>query len=288
MKNEDIKDPLFRKAVEAIDGGDLHLLEELIVQHPSLVINRLDYSAGGYFKNPYLLWFIADNPIRHKKLPTNIIAITSLLLNAVRHNTPGTFQLQIDYTLGLVVTGSVPRECGVQIALIDLLIDEGAVPGKGHSALAHGNIGAAQRLIERGGELTLATAISLNRTDDIVSLAKKSTAADRETALVAAAFFGKPEMIAFILKLGVNVNAYPDPSDGFHSHATALHQAVFSGSIASVKILTEAGADLTAKDLIYGGTPLQWATYMQTEVNDAILLGKYKEIEANLQLTSGK
>ncbi len=34
MKNEDIKDPLFREAVEAIDSGNLPALEALLNSHP--------------------------------------------------------------------------------------------------------------------------------------------------------------------------------------------------------------------------------------------------------------
>jgi peptide-methionine (S)-S-oxide reductase len=40
---------------------------------------------------------------------------------------------------------------------------------------------------------------------------------------------------------------------------------VFSGSLESVKLLVEAGANLNATDRIYQGTPLDWAKYMQTE-----------------------
>jgi len=283
MKNSDISDPLFREAVEAIDNGNLSALRHLLTMHPRLVSERLDFPEKGYFKDPYLVWFVADNPIRHEKLPANIAEITRLLIQSVQYNAPEHFQEQIDYTLGLVVTGRIPRECGVQIELIDVLIDAGAIPGRAHGALAHGNTAAAKRLIERGGELTLTTAICLNRTNDIPLLAKESGEADRETALVAAAFYGKVEMISFLLELGVNINAYPDASSGFHSHATAVHQAVSSGSLDAVKMLVEAGANLTAMDKIYNGTPLGWAIHMQTEMNDETARKKYAEIEAFLR-----
>ena len=288
MQNSDIKDPAFLKAVEAVDAGNLALLQQLVNANPGLVINRIDYPEEGYFKNPYLLWFIADNPIRHEKLPSNIVAIASFLVDAVQHQTPETFQEQIDYTLGLVVTGRIPRECGVQIQLMDVLIDAGAIPGQGHGALAHGNLDAARHLIERGGELTLATAVCLDLRDDVELLLKNATMADREVALVAAAFYGKADMIALLIKSGVNINACPGPSSGFHSHATALHHAVSAGSPDAVKILVDAGADLTARDRIYNGTPLGWAQYALSENIDAPAKEKYKAIETFLQLKGKK
>ena len=86
-------------------------------------------------------------------------------------------------------------------------------------------------------------------------------------------------MIRFLIGLGVDVNAFIDRSSGFHSHASALHQAVFSGSLDSVKILVEAGADLNAEDRIHEGTPLGWAKYMQAEEKDETKRKKFAEIE---------
>jgi Ankyrin repeats (3 copies) len=282
MKNSDITDPIFLEAVEAIDAGNISLLEQLLNKHPRLVSDRLDISTEGYFNHPYLLWFIADNPIRHGKLPANIAEITRLIIQFVRKEAAESFGQQIDYTLGLVATGRIPRECGVQIELMDLLIDAGAKPGSGHGALAHGNIEAARRLIERGGTLTLTTAICLDRTDDFMRLAKKASHAERQTALVAAAFYGKADMLVFLIEPGVDLNAYPDVSSGFHSHATALHQAVYSGSLEAVKVLVKAGAKLNITDRIYHGTPLGWAKHIQTEEKNENARKKYAAIESFL------
>lgn len=83
--------------------------------------------------------------------------------------------------------------------------------------------------------------------------------------------------------MGADPNGLPDRSHGFHSHATALHQAVYSGSLESVRILVAAGADLKVADSIYGGTPLGWSMYMQTEVQDESEKNKYREIEFYLK-----
>ena len=279
MDNSDIKDSLFREAVEAIDNGNISSLQNLLKTNPELISKRLDTPTNGYFAHPYLMWFVAENPIRHEKLPANIIEVTRVLIDAARQNAPGSFHKQINYTLGLVATGRIPRESGVQNEWIDLLIDSGATPENGIGALAHGNIAAAKHLIERGGTLVLATAVGLDLEDKVHHLLKDATRSDIEIALMMAAFYGKSKMISLLLNHGVNVNVYLERSGGFHSHATALHQAVFSGSLESVKLLVDTGADLNAKDRIYDGTPLDWAIYMQKEEPDEMKKKKYKEIE---------
>ena len=285
MKNSEITDPLFREAVEAIDAGNLSVLQRLLESNPPLVRKRLDHPTEGYFKNPYLLWFIADNPIRQEKLPANIDEITSLLIKFVKQNARESFQEQIDYTFTLVETGRIPRDCGVQIDLIDLLIDNGATPGNAQSALTHGNIEAAKHIIGRSGQLTLTASICLDQMDDVKRLLPEAAIDDRQVALMAAAFYGKPEAIRLLIKSGVDVNAYI--KNGFHTHASPLHQAVSSGSLEAVKLLVEAGADPDATDKIYNGTPLGWAMHMRAEGNDEHTRKKYTAIETYLLSSAG-
>jgi peptide-methionine (S)-S-oxide reductase len=289
MKNSDITDPLFREAVEAIDSGDINTLKHLLDQHPQLVSQRLDVPREGYFQHPYLLWFIADNPIRHEKLPENIIEITRLITENVRKHAPETFQQQITYACGLASTGRIPKECGVQIQLIDLFLNAGVKPGSGLSELAHGNVDAAKHLIKRGAELSLPVAVGLDWKDDMMRLENTATESEIQVALVVAAFFGKAGIISFLIDKGVDVNAVPDNFSGFHSHASALHQAVYSGSMESVKLLVKAGAKLDATDRVYHGTPLGWAIYMQTEDGyDGEGKRKFAEIEAYLRQIDGQ
>jgi peptide-methionine (S)-S-oxide reductase len=265
MKNSDITNPLFREAVEAIETGDIGLLTTLITENHHLVQDKLDLPEPGYFQNPYLLWFVADNPIRNGKLPANIVDVTQLLIGYVKKFAAGTMQQQLDYALGLVATGRIPRECGVQIALMDVLIDAGATPGGGLGALAHGNFDAAAHLIVRGGQLTLAAAIGLDRMDDVIRFTAGADKAELLVALTVAGFYGKPQMITYLLNLGADPNGYPENNAGFHSHATPLHQAVYSGSLECVKLLVEAGARLDMPDKIYNGTPIGWALHMEND-----------------------
>jgi peptide-methionine (S)-S-oxide reductase len=283
MKNADITDAIFLQAVEAIDAGNINALKSLLSDYPRLITKPLDRPGGDYFKNPYLLWFVADNPIRVDKLAPNIVEITRLLVKEVKNYAHDSWQKQLDYTLGLVVTGRIPRECGVQIEMIDLLIDEGAQPGGGIGAIAHGNIGAAKRLVERGGEFTLAAAVGLKQMDDVYRLLPGAGDDEKVVALTVAAFYGNTGLVFVLLNAGANPNGYPAKSSGFHSHATPLHQAVYSGSLDAVKLLVEAGASLSATDKVYDGTPIGWAMYMQAEeAPDEETKQKYAAIEKYL------
>ncbi len=287
MKNSDITDSLFREAVDAIDSGNISVLQQLLEKNPQLVTKRLDTPTDGYFKNPYLLWFVADNPIRHEKLPSNIVEVTRTIIDALQKNRDDNYQYQLDYTLGLVCTGRIPKECNVEIPLMELLISEGArVKGSVLGPIGQHNFEAAKFLLDKGSDYNLATAVGLNNINDVKELAKKATASELYVALVVASFFGKADIISLLIEAGADVNGKGNPEDfgGFHSHASALHQAVYSGSLESVKLLVEAGANLDAADKAYNGTPLGWAMHMQTEEGyDEEGKRKFAEIEAFLR-----
>ncbi len=283
IKSYEITNAIVVEAIAAIDSGRIADLVDLIDEHPWLLSNRLHNHEEGYFKNPYLLWFVADNPIRINKLPDNIVEITAELIKAIKRESPDTYQDQVDYTIALVASGRIPQECGVQIQLIDLLIDAGAAPNGAMAALAHGNLEAAQHLIDRGGSRTLALAVCLGHTDDFNTLIITASASEKTTALAAAAFYGNEAKVKRLLEMNVDANGYPDAGSRFHNHATPLHQAVASGSLACVKLLVEAGARLDAKDKMYDGTPLDWADYLGSDEEYEAKKGEFALIEDYLQ-----
>lgn len=251
-------DSRFQDAVDAIDAGDADRLERLLANDPGLVRDRAD-GGEGYFRRPYLLWFVAENPIRNGRLPANIADVTRVLLRAAEG--VESRQEQIDYALGLVCSGRVARECGVQRELIDVLGDAGAdLNGALRPAFAHREVAAAERLLERGAAPGLTAAVCLGRIGDVARLAPASSAGERQEAFAAAALYGNARALAILIGLGVDVSAYNPP--GFHDHGTALHHAVDSGSLDAVRVLVEAGADRGARDRIYQGTPLDWAEYL--------------------------
>jgi len=286
MQTSDIADPLFREAVEAIDSGDIATVKRLLQQHPYLTTMRPARPAKGYFAHPYLLWFVADNPIRHNKLPANITEITQVIMDVLKEQKDDNYQHIVNYTMGLVVTGRIPKECSVQIPLMELLVSNGAqVKGSVLGPIGQHNFEAAEWLLNKGSDYNVATAVGLNRFDDAQRLAATAAKSQLYVALVVAAFFGRSDMIAMLIAAGANANGSAADNDfgGFHSHATTLHQAVYSGSLTAVKLLVEAGASLAATDKAYNGTPLGWAKYMQTETIDETLKEQYKAIEHYIQ-----
>src|SRR5437773_5524538 len=90
MDNAAVQDAAFRDAVAAIDVGDIATLGHLITARPALVRERLE-SPGtwlrekvggaleGFFQRPYLLWFVAEDPVRNGRLPENIAEVTRAL-----------------------------------------------------------------------------------------------------------------------------------------------------------------------------------------------------------------
>lgn len=295
MDEAETLDALFRDAVAAIDAGDVTTLERLLATHPRLVRDRLGAPGGwlrdtvggaldGFFREPYLLWFVAEDPVRTGKLPGNIAAVARTILEAAQRVGVDSRQEQLDTALRLVAWSGVAAECGVQIELIDVLLDAGAsADGVPDSALVNGHLSAAGHLVERGAPMTLSTALCLGRWDDVTRLAQTASARDRQVALVLAALNGKAEALARLIDLGVDLNAY---STEIYEHGTALHHAVWSGCLDAVKVLVEAGARLDVRDTAYQGTPLGWAEHGAR--GDSKRAERYAKIAAYLREKAGQ
>jgi len=259
------EDPAWQEAVAAIDTGDRARLDALLAAHPALARDRLDDTAAdgeAYFEHPYLVWFVAENPVRTGTLPPNIVELARTIIAAARRAGTPADQLaeQLDGALELVATGRVPRERGVQPALLDVLLDAGANPARAlAAALPHRELDAARHLLARGAPPTLAAAAAFGRADDVRRLGATAGPAERHAALICAAINGQPASVRALVELGVAVNAYG--ANGYHPHATALHQAVFAGSRETVEILVAAGANPALRDRAFDGTPLAWAEH---------------------------
>ena len=300
--NAEILDALFHQAVSAIDAGEVATLEHIVATHPELVHQRLESPGAwlrekvggaidGFFQKPYLLWFVAEDPVRNGKLPRNIAQITQTIIKAAEREKAQSLQEQLDYALRLVCWSWIARECDVQIELIDVLVDasasldgrtvyQGRFGSHCDSAIFNGNLAAAEHLLERGAPLTLSTALCLGRWADVERLARTATVAEKRDAFVLAALNGKAEALGKMLALGVDPTTVSSQN---YSHATALHHAVCSGSIDTVKVLVEAGADLTRRDTIYDGTSLGWAEYYEGEEKDKSRAKQFTEIAAYLR-----
>jgi hypothetical protein len=252
--HERIENAEFRRAVDLLDAGDAAGLREHLKQHPKLVLQHVEFEGGNYFHSPTLLEFIAENPIRHGTLPKNIVEVAQVILDA------GPDQAARNETLGLVVTGRVPEECGVQIALIELLCDNGAdLDGALHAAAPQRSLTAANALIARGAHIDLPVAAAMGRSDDARRLLPSADAVERHLALALASQGGHIEIVRMLLEAGEDPNRF-NPL-GSHSHSTPLHQAALYGHEELVRLLIEHGARVDIRDLLWRGTPADWAKH---------------------------
>jgi hypothetical protein len=252
--HERITDPAFREAVELLDAGLADSLHKFLAAHPSLVQQRVAFEEGGYFANPTLLEFVAENPIRRGTLPKNIVAVARVILDA------GANEQSRQSTLNLVATGRIARETGTQGQLIRLLCERGAKPQLAlQPAMIHEEWEAVAELIQRGAAIDLPLAAAYG--DNFVSrrMLPAASVHDRHLALAMAARRGFPEIIRALLDAGEDPNRF-NPT-GAHAHSTPLHQAAFHGKLAVVQLLVERGARLDIKDTLWHGTPADWAAH---------------------------
>lgn len=263
-------DRLFQQAVGFLDAGDEQGLSVWLDRHPELVTQRLmepgDWVTSvigdalkSFLKEPYLLWFVSEDAVRHGKLPANIAAIASLIIEKAQSVNTANLQEQIDYGLRLVAWSWVAKKCGVQNELLDVFIDAGAaMHGVSNDALVNRHLSAAEHLVNRDAPLTLPTAVCLGRWEEADRLAISASNELKQFTLVLAALNGNAAAVSRTLSYGADVNK---TSADLYSHGTPLHHAVASGSMDAVKILVDNGANLFVKDTVYGGRPLDWAVY---------------------------
>jgi hypothetical protein len=79
---ERIEDPIFLRGVKLIDSANVAALQAHLREHPALAHQRVFFEGGNYFRNPTLLEFVAENPIRRNTLPENIVEVAKAILDA--------------------------------------------------------------------------------------------------------------------------------------------------------------------------------------------------------------
>jgi len=264
----------FESAVEAVIGGDAATLERLLREDPELV--RARSTRVTHFDPPrhraMLLHYVAANGVEgyRQKCPGNGVEIAKTLLRAgAEVDALADFYGGQCTTMSLLVSSCHPAEAGVQVALVETLLDgNAAIEGRGSgkwgsplmTALAFGYAKAAEALVRRGARVdNLAAAAGLGRIADAREFLPAADGESRHRALALGAQYGHVEIVRLLLDAGEDPSRY-NP-EGNHSHSTPLHQAVLAGHEAVVRSLVERGARLDIKDTIYQGTPLGWAIY---------------------------
>ena len=264
----------FERAVEAVIDGDLDTLRTLLHEDPALVHARSTRVTDGDppVHRATLLHYVAANGVEseRQRSPKNAAQVAKALLEAGADPDAlcDAYASQCT-TMALLVSSTPPARAGVQVPVLNMLIDHGAAvtpKGEGNwtspllTALVFGFKDAADTLVTRGAPIdTLAAAAGLGRIDDVRRMLPTATGDDRHRGLALAAQLGHADIVRLLLDAGEDPNRYNLP--GTHAHSTPLHQAIAAGHLDVVKLLVEHGASLDLKDTIHRGTPLGWAKY---------------------------
>ncbi len=263
----------FEAAVEAVIGGDVGLLAEIIRDNPGVTKARSKRVTS--FDPPVhgatLLHYLAANGVEdyRQTSPSNAVEVARTLLGGGAD--PDALAWMYGgkaTTMAMLASSTPPAAAGVQVPLIDVLAEYGAsvdAVGTGvwssplMTALAFGFTDAARALIRHGARVdTVAAAAGLGDRDAVDALLPIATAAERHQAMALAAQHGHADIVALLIEAGEDPSRY-NP-EGNHSHSTPLHQAVWAGHDDVVRLLVEHGARLDLRDTIYEGTPLDWAS----------------------------
>ncbi len=255
----------FEFAADAIVTGDAARLKSLLGESPELIRER-----STRMHRATLLHYLGANGVENyrQKTPKNAVEIAQILLGAGAEVDALADIYGKSTTLGLVATSIHPKRAGVQIALMEMLLDHNAaldgVPGERSillSALHNGRPEAAEFLATRGARLDLEGAAGVGRLDLVKgffnedgSLKANATKSQMESGFLWACEYGRNSVIEFLLQKGVDLRV------GENTGLTGLHWAVVGGQRDTIKLLLEQGAPLEALN-VYGGTALGQALW---------------------------
>ena len=272
----------FELAADAVVTGDMPALESLLRANPGLVRAR-----SARVHRATLLHYVAANGVEgfRQQSPRNAVIVARALLNAgAEVDAMADMYGGNSTTMDMLVSSVHPARAGVQVALVETLLEYGAAingfDNNGSpllSALAFHYPDAADTLTRLGARVdTIVAAAGLGRADLVgqfidddgrlkpdVPLAavrwprvQKDPRAHLELALIWAAGFGRTGVVDLLLRKGADLGG--KDNQGF----TALHSAAFYGHLETVELLLLRHAPLEAEN-VYGGTVLSstiWAS----------------------------
>jgi ankyrin repeat protein len=274
----------FEAAVDAIVSGDLAMLERLMNEHPTLAKARSTREHGAT-----LLHYISANGVEdyRQRTPPNIVPIATLLLQAGADvNAESIAYGGRSTTLGLTATSYHPEAAGVQLALLELLLQHGATidPSDGGSAvngcLRNGRGQAADFLASRGARLDLEGASGVGRLDVVKTffdgdgrLKSPATQGQMNAGFAWACEFGRTEVVAFLLQMRMDVEARLTQRG-----ETGLHWAAYGAHVEIVKLLLARHPATDVRDRSHQATPLEWAIHSWCSVANANRLDYYNVV----------
>lgn len=284
------------EARDLLVSGSPESLVTALNSTPSLVSARIlkcDAPYDGYFHGATLLhhtalnpndWYIADGAdVKSIVDMAKILVAHGAEVDAATLAGP-TQPKDIGWTaLGLAATSTTLRNAGLQLRLMEFLVEAGADldarnGGALMGALYYGEVGAAKWLVQRGARCDAIAAAGLGmpslasyfQDDHLekahtlahysqVELEDQALRVDRDHVLglctIYASMHGHVESLKLLIDdLGAPVNARPF----FDHRATPLHWAAKEAQIDALNLLVERGADLLAKDATYDANPREW------------------------------
>jgi ankyrin repeat protein len=256
----------FEEAADAIVSGDIAALTRLLDEDRDLIHARSTREHGAT-----LLHYVSANGVENyrQKTPANIVEIAELLMTA---------GAEIDATwsvyggecttLLLAATSVHPEDAGVQIPLLERLLDRGAHMNTSivNACLANGRRLAAAFLAERGAHLDFPDAAGLGRIDLAQRFLERGVSKkEMRQAFGWACEYGGVEMVRLLMNSGADL----EPRAGTQS---PLHMAVIGGNLEVVKYLLQFHPPLEVKNE-YGGTVLGQALWSAAHGGDPEVYG---------------
>jgi peptide-methionine (S)-S-oxide reductase len=253
-----LDDADFAAAVAAIHAGDLPGLKRLLDAHPDLIERRAiepDCYPRDYFRDPKLIWFVANNPDVMREVPAEIAEIAREIAGRSVAKT------DLDYTLELAMSSSPAPWRNRQPALLQALLDAGASPTREAvlMTLGHGQREPVRQMLRRGLDLTAPIAAGLGQTEALSGLLSQASQAEKQAALSMAVMNGEHEAARLSLAAGADPNARMV----VHRHCMPAHSAVSRDDAAMLKLLVEQGARLDVVDTSWNSTPIGWARFLK-------------------------
>ena len=232
----------FESAVEAVVNGDLAALEDALRRDPALV--RARSSRVCCFDPPVhratLLHYVAANGVEayRQKTPPNAVEIARALLQAGAEPDALADMYGAECTtMSMLVSSSHPAKAGLQVALVELLLDFGAaIEGRGtrkwgrplFTALAFGMIDAAKVLAETRGVDRSTRRRRTGPRGRCRPPAPVRGCRSAPSRALAGGAARHAEIVRLLLDAGEDPNRYN--LEGNHAHSTPLHQAVLGAT----------------------------------------------------------
>jgi hypothetical protein len=262
----------FEAAVRAVISGDRETLERLLREDPGLVRARSTREHRAT-----LLHYVSANGVEgyRQVSPKNIAEITEILVEAGAEVDAGAdvYGSSRCTALGLVATSAPPEAAGVQLAVIEVLLDHGArtdlkgIAGRNtpliRACLANGQPEAAAHLASRGAPLDFVGAAGLGRVEVLREFfdAERRQGQTVAPAMLAEAFwmasgYGHAAAAQLLIDHGAHVDM---ELKGHGDGHTALHAAAYYGHPDVVSLLLGHGARVDVIDKTWKTPPLLWA-----------------------------